>query len=498
MKHIFLGKFLILFSLSFAWSHPTFSEGVDEYQVTFDNSSPNTIHVKALITLEDSLLYMSQNGPVPERWPRYIRNIGVTNQDGKILEVIDNEAGGWILRGVNSGQRLFLHYDMSVDHESESWPGGIDGVAYVRDWGVMTSGRALFVMNGRHKNDIRIRFEVPDGWSISAPWRVLNEGSHTYSVPNLTELQETFLFAGTQSELLVEREGFTLKFVLGGPEVLKEQARFEAVASGVMDYYIDLMGGVPRLPGDNQTEQCMVIISQSDHVDGEVIGQHISMFMDLGGEQMNQLMGWFMFAHEFFHLWNGKSLRFTTSQTDWFKEGVSNYYTIKALNQIGFANEHLVFMILNNLFYQRYITDTGLGNMAPAEAAEGFSKDNHWGLIYGGGLFAGIAMDMEIRHKTGNRASLDDVMRNFYREYGGSDQTIDSNDILAKVNQIGNTDFSEFMKSYINGTDPILLAPYMRYAGIEADTSANQLRLHHLQDKTDLQSDIWAGFLGAH
>jgi hypothetical protein len=52
------------------------------------------------------------------------------------------------------------------------------------------------------------------------------------------------------------------------------------------------------------------------------------------------------------------------------------------------------------------------------------------------------------------------------------------------------------MESYIQGTDVIGLAPYLKYAGIEVDTSANDLLLTHLQDKTALQSDIWSGFLG--
>jgi len=169
---------------------------------------------------------------------------------------------------------------------------------------------------------------------------------------------------------------------------------------------------------------------------------------------------------------------------------------MKALKQTGFINEDVVLNMLNNLFYQKYIQDPGYGSLSPSRAASGVDKDNHWGLVYGGGLFAGIAMDLEIRQRTGNESSLDDVMREFYTEYGGSDQTIDQTDILDKVNKIGNTDFSAFMKSYIQGTELIMLTPYLNYAGVEADTSANELLLTHLQDKTALQSDIWAGFLG--
>ena len=468
----------------------------DRYFLTFDSKNTDRIHVQAQIQLEDSLLYMSSNGPVPERWPQYIQNLHVNGPDGQPLSVLKTVDGDWILSGIDTGKEVELIYDMVLEHEQISWPGGIDGVAYTRDWGIMASGRSLFVMNGQRKQDIHVKVDSPGAWNVSTSWQSDSLSENVYRAYDLLDLQDSFLFAGSQEEEIIESDGFTLKFVLGGEKVEREASRFVNVASGVMDYYINLMGGIPKAGSGKELKYSLVIISQSERVDGEVIGNHLSMFMNPDGNPMDQMVGWFMFAHEFFHLWNGKTLRFGDTTTDWFKEGISNYYTIKALKQTGFINEEIVLGMMNNLFYQRYIQDPGYGSLAPSRAASGFDKDNHWGLVYGGGLFAGIAMDMEIRQRTGNSASLDDVMRDFYREYAGSDQTIDQTDILDKVNKIGNTDFSAFMKSYIQGTDLITLAPYLKYAGVEVSTTENQLLLTHFQDKTAMQSDIWAGFLG--
>jgi len=263
-----------------------------------------------------------------------------------------------------------------------------------------------------------------------------------------------------------------------------------------MDYYIQLMGGIPKAGPGGELTECMVIISQSDTVDGEVIGDHISMFMNPDGDNMQQMMGWFMFAHEFFHLWNGKTLRFASTQTEWFKEGISNYYTMKALYQIGFANEKALMMMLDGLFYQRYINDPGYGTVAPSRAASGFSKDNHWGLIYGGGLFAGIAMDMEIRQRKANAQSLDDLMRYFYKEHGGTDSLIGKEDILLTANRIGITDFEDLLNACIEGTDPVPLSKYLFYAGVETETDSGHLVLRHKESKTAMETAIWKGFLG--
>ena len=434
---------------------------------------------------------------MPERWPQYIQNLHVSGPDGQPVSMLKTEDGAWILSGIDVGTEVELTYDMVLEHEQVTWPGGIDGVAYTRDWGIMASGRSLFVMNGQGKKDIQVMVDSPEVWNLSTSWQPDTHSENTYRADNLLDLQESFLFVGSHEEVIIQRDGFTLNFVLGGEKVKGEASRFANVASGVMDYYISLMGGIPKGGGPGTAlKRSLVIISQSEHVDGEVIGNHLSMFMNPDGSPMDQMMGWFMFAHEFFHLWNGKTLRFADTTTDWFKEGISNYYTIKALKQTGFINEDVVLGMMNNLFYQRYIQDPGYGSLSPSRAASGFDKDNHWGLVYGGGLFAGIAMDLEIRHRTGNVSSLDDVMREFYTQFGQSDKLIVQEDIIKTTSRLGATDFTGFMQEHILGPLPISLRPYLKYAGISVDTKEQQLKLTHISEKSELQSSIWEGFLG--
>lgn len=467
----------------------------DRYTVHFEEGTKR-VGISAEITLEDSLLYMSPYGPMPDRWDDYIRNIRLHSESGKPLSVHRTADSTWVLNGITTGERVKLEYDIALDHEAVEWPGGIDGVAYVREWGVMASGRSLFLMNGHSKEDITLSFRHPGAWKVSAPWKLSDASAGTYRVPNLTSLQESFIFAGTHQEMRVEREGFVLKFILGGPGIQSQQETYKGVALGVLDYYIRQMDGIPKPPPGQEFDQSMVIISASGHLDGEVIGTHLSMFMNPQGDPMEQLVGWFMFAHEFFHLWNGKTLRFSDTQTDWFKEGVSNYYTLKALHQIGLATEPAIFGILDDLFYKRYVNDPGFGTLAPAKAASGFDKDNHWGLIYGGGLFTGLSMDLEIRHKTKNRKSLDDLMRYLYLNYGGSDRLIDEKVILELANGLGKTDFTGLLQSCIQGTGEVPLARYLEYAGLEAETESGQLLLRHSTNPSAIEKDIWEGVLG--
>ncbi|MGA9237758.1 hypothetical protein, partial [Robiginitalea sp.] len=305
--------------VSSACCQPRGIEYSDRYFLTFDSTSTDRIHVQAQIQLEDSLLYMSSNGPVPERWPQYIQNLHVNGPDGQPVSVLKTVDGDWILSGIDTGKEVELTYDMVLEHEQISWPGGIDGVAYTRDWGIMASGRSLFVMNGQRKQDIHVKVDSPGAWNVSTSWQSDSLSENVYRAYDLLDLQDSFLFAGSQEEEIIESDGFTLKFVLGGEKVEREASRFVNVASGVMDYYINLMGGIPKAGPGKELKYSLVIISQSERVDGEVIGNHLSMFMNPDGNPMDQMVGWFMFAHEFFHLWNGKTLRFGDTTTDWFK-----------------------------------------------------------------------------------------------------------------------------------------------------------------------------------
>ena len=160
------------------------------------------------------------------------------------------------------------------------------------------------------------------------------------------------------------------------------------------------------------------------------------------------------------------------------------------------VNEEVSKMIMNNLFYQRYVNDSGYGKLAPAKAASGVVKDNHWGLVYGGGFFAGVCLDMEIRKNTGNKTSLDDVMRKLYLDFGGKDALIDQNTLIRYANKQGNTDFKTFIETYIEGTAAMPLQEYFPHAGMQVNLAEEQLQLSHIPEKTKLQHQIWEGFLG--
>ncbi|MBK9156506.1 MAG: hypothetical protein IPM25_20265 [Chloracidobacterium sp.] len=61
---------------------------------------------------------------------------------------------------------------------------------------------------------------------------------------------------------------------------------------------------------------------------------------------MSDLFARFIFAHEFFHLWNGKSIRPKTTEDGGSRKGFTNIYAMKTLYRIGAISEAELFGVL--------------------------------------------------------------------------------------------------------------------------------------------------------
>jgi predicted metalloprotease with PDZ domain len=187
-------------------------------------------------------------------------------------------------------------------------------------------------------------------------------------------------------------------------------------------------------------------------------------------------------AHEFFHLWNVKRIRpaslepvdYTKEQYTralWFAEGVTSTYGSYALLRAGLWNKQQFYEDLG-----QQITEL---EGRPAEAwqsAEQSSLDawlEKYALYnraeesvsyYTKGQILGVLLDILIRDRTGNRASLDDVLREMNTDFAKIGKTYrDSQDVRASAEKIAGGSFEEFFSRYVSGTDAL---PYQQILGL--------------------------------
>lgn len=469
-------------------------EFVSSYHFQIDSSDLKKVTVTAEFELADSILYMGYGATMlPDRWATFVEKMEVLSDQGEILPVEKMPDAQWKVNG-SIGEKVTLKYEVLLNHEDYDWSSGIDGIAYSTDWGVFYTGRSLFVLNEGVREEIQLTFNLPDTWKVTTPWEESGLQNHSFTATSATELEESMIFAGQHEEIILQRDDFELIFALGGEKTISEKDQFRSLAEGVLDYYIDLFNSTPKTSPDNPIKKVLVVINPGESSDGEVIGNSISILIEKDGDQMSEYIAKFIFAHEFFHLWNGKSFFPSDENAEWFKEGFTNYYTLKSLRQVGVLSDTSFFDFVSNFFYERYRTDDGLGSIS---MSNGEAKHDHWGIVYGGGLMTAFCQDITIRLNTDNQASLDDVFVNLFETYAGSNDSYTVEELKQLFSKYSQSDQSAFIEAYIEGSEKVPVEDFFTQLGLNASLDQEgRLIIDISGERNELQEKALRGVLG--
>jgi predicted metalloprotease with PDZ domain len=192
-----------------------------------------------------------------------------------------------------------------------------------------------------------------------------------------------------------------------------------------------------------------------------------------------------IFSHEFFHLWNVKRIHsnllgpfdytkrvMTTSL--WMAEGVTEYYAHTLLSRYGIVSPGAFFYGVEQ--GRKEMDDSP--DVAKAKSLEQLSIDestfdlDEAELFYSKGPLVALALDIEIRNKTNNKKSLDDVMLalNDDAKHG---KTFREDQLIHLVEKYSGVDLTDFYNRYIKGYDSLPLDKYLGMIGLESSSESN-------------------------
>jgi len=196
-------------------------------------------------------------------------------------------------------------------------------------------------------------------------------------------------------------------------------------------------------------------------------------------------------AHEFIHTWNVKSYRpagispydyskENYSDLFWMAEGMTSFYD----NLLPVRSE--IFTIdtyLENIAedIKTYKNKPGRNVMSLAESSfdtwlpnDANRRQNTTVSIYLKGSLVSWLMDKEIRELTGNNKSLDDLHRQLYKNYAGSDSGYTSYNVRQLLKQITGDDFSQFWNDYVEGVKTINFDELLAFYGLQIEKPAKK------------------------
>ncbi len=271
-----------------------------------------------------------------------------------------------------------------------------------------------------------------------------------------------------------------------------ENADFKRIAKDlkiICEHHIALFGELPKMdryvfllmcPGSGyggleHRASCSLICSRDDLPRRHEAGV---------SEQYRQFLG--LCSHEYFHTWNIKRIKpaafipYTLenevhTRLLWAFEGITSYYDELALCRTGLITVESYLELLAQTV-TKLLRGQGRFKQSVTESSfdawtrfykQDENAPNSIVSYYTKGAVIACALDLTIRHETGDHKSLDDVMRVLWESYGKPGKGVAETEFESIVEEVTGLDLESFFETALYGTDDIEIAGLLRLFGVE-------------------------------
>ncbi len=360
------------------------------------------------------------------------------------------------------------------------------------------SPTGLFMhVGGKLDHPVTVKVDLFEGWSqVSTGLDPVPGEIHTYSAGDFDRLYDCPILAGNQEILTFEFQGLPHTVAIEKPGDCDRELLVSDLKR-IVEASTSLMGHIPY-------EHYTFLIMERgmgglEHLNSMAVYADVSNYRY--SESNLGLLGFL--AHEFFHLFNIKTIRpavlgpFDYDReciTDmlWFSEGGTVYYEEIILNRAGFTSQE---RFLSDAARNIGSHENGTGHLFQPVA---LSSRDTWMLFfnrsensrfvtinyYNKGATLCMLLDLKIRHETENRKSLDDVMKTLYQQFHLEQNRGFTDPEFREVCEMtAGCKLDEFF-SYVMTTAEIDYRKYFGYAGLEIDLEPGEPVITHLGKST--------------
>jgi predicted metalloprotease with PDZ domain len=342
----------------------------------------------------------------------------------------------------------------------------------------------LFYLPHERPRAVRVKFLLPEGWKLVT---MLADGPAPgdYQAPNYDRLVDSPAEAGQFQQYDYVQNGATYRIVVDGDQALYSPRRLVAVIKRITATETALMHEVPF-----KRYTFMLFFPQRggggmEHRNGTAISVSAAE-MRAGLASLEGIV-----AHEFFHLWNVKRIRpqglepidyIHRNETSdlWFSEGVTSTYAELVLLRTGLIRKeqfytHLAaeFKELRSRPARHFQSAEESGREAWLGKYADYSRPERSISYYNKGELLGYLLDLGIRHASGNRHSLDDLMRQLNQKFARRGRFFDDSDLKTIITSLApGFPCKKFFRDNVDGTRDLDYAKYLGFAGLELKTEA--------------------------
>jgi len=336
-------------------------------------------------------------------------------------------------------------------------------------------------VDGHLSDPADVRLEVPSDWKVVTELEEVASHPPRYRAPNYDVLADNPIDAGHPLVVTIRPAGIPHRISLCGEGGNYELHRLEEDLGKLVEATVRLVGDSPlrsytffyhltEVPdgGLEHASSTSCVIPRSSFQPAESYQRFLSLT-----------------SHEYFHLYNVKRIRpkvlgpFDYTRENytrqlWWMEGTTDYFSDLVRRRAGLltparfleeqaklAGEYLDTPGRRHQSLEESSLLTWVDHYLPFEETPNQSIS-----YYLKGSLVSLCLDLEIRHRTENRASLETVLRTLWTEYGKVDRGLEEGELLAFASRATGLDLAPFFDRYVRGTEEIDFDQFARRAAL--------------------------------
>lgn len=430
-------------------------------------------------------------------YSRHIEGVTAQGPDGTALEIEKTAKNRWRVAAPPE-KEVVVTYRMYA-REMTVRTNFVDA-----DLAILNGAPTFMIPLGGEALDHEVRFHLPPTWRDSAVALdrvdVSDSSVHVYRSPDFDTLVDSPILLGNLERHGFDVDGIPHELVQVGDLSRWDNERAAQNVAVLTRAQIDFWGGAPY---------SRYLFLNAVTEGGGGLEHKESTLMLTGRWQDGTDKGrrrWLgLVSHELFHAWNVKRLRPAAlgpfdyenenyTRSLWFAEGLTSYYGPLLMRRAGLLDDDQYLEGLSRAVERTQRTegrhvrslaeasfDAWIKFYRPDENSRNTSVD-----YYGKGQVVGFLLDAEIRSRTRNEASLDDVMRLTYERYAG-ERGFTPQDIRDAVAEVTGRRLDDFFERYVDGTDELDYSNALEWYGLRFKNGHGK----HGKDEDE------AGWLGA-
>ena len=339
-----------------------------------------------------------------------------------------------------------------------------DRTRHVDDTHAFLSGATVFMYVPNRRSDaVLVHLEAPANWELACGLDAAPGDPLTLLAPDYDVLIDSPIEIGIHERVTFDVDGKRHDIVVWG-EVPFDSDRLERDFSKIIRAEASIFGGLPYDRYAFLVHLAPGLSGGTEHLNSTII----QMPPQALESQYNVVLS--LAAHEMFHTWNVKRLRPAAlrnidlareNYTDllWLCEGTTSYYDQLILVRTELETPEAYLKKIAESIYQRRARPGALVQSLAESSFDAWIKFNNPNpddanatvSYYEGGALVSLLLDLEMRRRTQNGASLDALMRTLYEAFPASGPGFTTEDLLQTLHRVTGSKFDEFFQQYISG-----------------------------------------------